>query len=197
MKDIDFEDKELLISTGLDYCSYQYFNNLLHHRTIILNADVDETIVESVIIPLKQFEEDDSDEPISLILNTNGGSVNDGLVLCNIIDNYKKKLNIYVMGYAYSMGSIILCSGNKNPNITKYCYKFSTGLIHGGSKFLWGTSSTVKDMYLFESKIDEMVKNYILENTNITQEEYDRSERTEWYLTANEMKDKGLVDIIL
>ena len=197
MKDIEICDSELSVSTGLDPCSYQYFNNLWNHRTIIFNSIVDETIVESVIVPLKRFEEDDSNEPVTLILNTNGGSVNDGLVVCNIIDSYKKKLNIYVLGYAYSMGSIILCSGNNNPNITKYCYKFSTGLIHGGSKYLWGTSSTVKDTYLFQSKVDDMVRDYIIANTNITLEEYEDSERREWYLTANEMKEKGLVDVIL
>ena len=95
------------------------------------------------------------------------------------------------------MGSIILCSGNKNPNVTKYCYKFSTGLIHGGSKGLWGSSAIVKDTYLFQSKIDDMVRDYIISNTNITPEEYDESERHEWYLTSDEMKEKGLVDVIL
>ena len=197
MRDVEIDGTELLISTGLDSCGYQYFNNLWNHRTIIINSVIDATIVESVIIPLKQFEQDDSDEPITLILNTDGGSVIDGLVLCNIIDNYKKKLNIYVYSYAYSMGSIILCSGNKNPNVTKYCYKFSTGLIHGGSKGLWGSSAIVKDTYLFQSKIDDMVRDYIISNTNITPEEYDESERHEWYLTSDEMKEKGLVDIIL
>ena len=197
MKDIEICDSELLVSTGLDPCSYQYFNNLWNHRTVIFNSMVDATIVESVIVPLKRFEEDDSDEPVNLILNTDGGSINDGLVVCNIIDSYKKKLNIYVLGYAYSMGSIILCSGNKNPNVTKYCYKFSTGLIHGGSKGLWGSSSMVKDTYLFQSKVDDMVRDYIIANTNITLEEYEDSECREWYLTANEMKEKGLVDIIL
>ena len=123
MKDIEICDSELLVSTGLDPCSYQYFNNLWNHRTIIFNSIVDETIVESVIVPLIRFEEDDSNVSVTLILNSNGCSVNDGLVVCNIIDSYKKKLNIYVLGYAYSMGSIILCSGNNNPNITKYCYK--------------------------------------------------------------------------
>ena len=73
MKDIEICDSELLVSTGLDPCSYQYFNNLWNHRTIIFNSIVDETIVESVIVPLKRFEEDDSNEPVTLILNTNGG----------------------------------------------------------------------------------------------------------------------------
>ena len=55
MKDIEICDSELLVSTGLDPCSYQYFNNLWNHRTVIFNSMVDATIVESVIVPLKRF----------------------------------------------------------------------------------------------------------------------------------------------
>ena len=47
-----------------------------------------------------------------------------------IIDNYKKPLEIYVYGYSCSMGTIILCSGNKNPNVINYFYPFSFGLFH-------------------------------------------------------------------
>ena len=183
--------------SNLDPVSYQYFFNYFEKRTIVFNSFIDESIVETVILPLKQFEEDKINEPVKLIISTGGGSVSDSLVLCNIIDNYKKPLEIYVYGYACSMGTVILCAGNKNPNVTKYCYKFSTGLIHGGSKGLWGSSAIVKDTYLFQSKIDDMVRDYIISNTNITPEEYDESERHEWYLTSDEMKEKGLVDVIL
>jgi len=119
-------------TSSLDPIMYQYFKNLLHKRTIILNSEIDENILENVVLPLQDFEEDDSNSPITLILNTPGGSVADGLMLCNIIDNYKKPLNIIVPSYSCSMGTIILCSGNKNPNVTKKCYPFSFALFHSG-----------------------------------------------------------------
>ena len=83
-------------TSGLSMETYQQFHQILENRTVLLNWDVDETIVENVILPLKDFENDDSQEPVKLILNTPGGSVADGLVLCNIIDNYKKPLEIYI-----------------------------------------------------------------------------------------------------
>ena len=143
------------------------------------------------------FEKDDNTEPVTLILNTPGGSIDDGLVLLNVIDNYKKPLNIIVMGYACSMGSIILCAGSKNPNVKRYCHKFSYGLIHAGSVFLGGNTSTVKDTVKFNERVEKTIKNYILENTKITEDEYRESERKEWYLTANDMLEKGMVDEIL
>jgi len=60
---------------------------------------VDERIVERVAIPLLDFEKDSSNDPVTLIFSTVGGSVSDGFVLCNIIDNYKNPLNIIFLGY--------------------------------------------------------------------------------------------------
>ena len=193
----DPDDIDVLIENYTDPCLYQYYDSLLRHRTIIFNSEVGNDIVETVIIPLMNFEKDDNTEPVTLILNTPGGSIDDGLVLLNVIDNYKKPLNIIVMGYACSMGSIIICAGSKNPNVKRLCHKFSYGLIHAGSVFLGGNTSTVKDTVKFNERVEKTIKDYVLANTKITEDEYRESERKEWYLTANDMLEKGMVDEIL
>ena len=181
----------------LDPVMYQYFNHYKNHRTIIFNRAVDDSIVETVILPLLEFENDSNTEPVKLILSTPGGSVSDGLILCNVIDNYKKPLEIYVYGYACSMGTIILCAGNKNPNVKKYCYPFSFGLFHAGYSAVEGESLSVEDQIAFNKKTDNTIRDYVVENTEITAEEYKANERRQWYLSAQEMKEKGLVDIII
>jgi len=131
--------------SNLDPVMFQYFNHYKNHRTIIFNREVNESIVETVILPLKEYEQDNIQEPVKLIISTPGGSVSDGLILCNVIDCYKKPLEIYIYGYACSMGTIILCAGNKNPNVTKYCYPFSFGLFHAGYSAIEGESLSVED----------------------------------------------------
>lgn len=182
---------------NVDSRDYQYYNQLFKHRTVVFNNIVTEDIVESVILPLKEFEEDSSNEPVKLVISTPGGSVADGLVLCNIIDQYKKPLEIYVYGYAYSMGAIILCAGSKNPNVKKYCYPFSFALLHAGYCVVEGESLSAVDQMEFNKKVDNAIKDYVIANTNITEEEYKANERKQWYLNAEEMKEKGLVDFIL
>ena len=184
-------------SNGINMETYQQFHQLFENRTILLNWEVNESLLENVILPLKDFEADDIDKPVTLILNTPGGSVADGLVLCNIIDNYKKPLNIFVYGYSCSMGTIILCSGNKNPNVTKYCYPFSFGLFHSGETVVGGESTSVDDIIDFNRSINNSIQNYVVANTNITEAEYKLHHRKQWYLTAKEMKEKGLIDIII
>ena len=176
---------------------YQYFENL-KRRTIVFNRIVDEDILEYLILPLRQFEEDDSNEPVNLILNTCGGSTMAGLVVLNLIDNYKKPLNIYVYSYAMSMGAIILAAGNKNPNVRKFAHKFSIGLIHSGDVVLGqSTANQAKDTMNFLQDIDKRIEQYFFENTNFTKAVWKKIKDKEFYMTAEEMKKYGLIDEIL
>ena len=176
---------------------YQYFENL-KRRTIVFNRMGDEDILEYLILPLRQFEEDDSNEPVNLILNTCGGSTMAGLVVLNLIDNYKKPLNIYVYSYAMSMGAIILAAGNKNPNVRKFAHKFSIGLIHSGDVVLGqSTANQAKDTMNFLQDIDKRIEQYFFENTNFTKAVWKKIKDKEFYMTAEEMKKYGLIDEIL
>lgn len=183
--------------SGLDPITYQYFDNLLNKRTIVFNDEVSENILENVILPLQKFEKDDSEEPITLVLQTVGGQVIDGLPLINIIDNYKKPLEIIVYGYAYSMGFAILCAGSRNKNVVKKCYNFSTALWHSGSIALSGDASAVNDVQEFNKQVDSMLKEYIIENTLIPRELYEKKERYQFYFTSAELLRYGVVNEII
>ena len=189
------------IQTGrinyIDPVTFQYFNHLFNKRTVIYNNEINEDFLEMVILPLIDFEQDESNEEVTLIINTQGGATDCGLVLCNIIDNYKKKLNIIVYTYSYSLGSIIMCAGNKNPNVTKYCYKYTTFLLHAGSLKFSGDTNAATDFFEQMNKTDAEIKKYIINNTNITEDLYEAHYRKEWYFSAEEAKKYGLVDVII
>lgn len=194
--DLDFL-QDVINYSQMDPQSYQYFYNLLKKRTIVFNEEIDVGIVESLIMPLLDFEKDDSEEPITLILATPGGSTLAGLSVCNIIDNYKKKLNIIIPNYALSMGFYITIAGNNNPNVKKYAYPYSFFLLHAGETGASGESGSVKDLICFYDKIDEQIQDYVLSHTSITKEEYLTHIRKQWYLTAKEAKDLGVIDYII
>lgn len=180
---------------GFDPSTYQYFNQLLNHRTIIFNSDVQEDIIEKIFIPLREFELDDSMEPVTIIMNSSGGSVSDGFFLAYYIANYSKPLNIIVPGYACSMATVILASGGKNENVIRSCFPCSYALIHDGYVALAASETkTANDIMAFNDTVDKRIKQFFIDHTNITEEEYDSHTRHQWFLTADEMLKAGLID---
>jgi ATP-dependent Clp protease protease subunit len=189
-------DAEQVILEDTDIINNQY-ENLLKNRIILINDVISELTIDKVVMPLLQMDNDGSNEKITIYINSTGGSVYDGLVLCNIIERLKSPTDIIVLGYAYSMGAIILMSGKNNPNVKRYCYPFSTALIHGGSSFVSGTSSQVKDYFKFNEKFEKRIADFIVSHTNLTDEDYAAIERYEAYMDSDEMLEKGLVEEII
>ena len=194
----DFDVQALLEQIGFDAREYQYFNQLLNNRTILFNTYIDEAIVEKIYLPLREFENDSSVEPVTLILNSPGGSVADGFFLAHYIAHYKKKLNILVLGYAASMAAVILAAGGHNENVHRMCYPSTYALVHDGYITMESSESkTAQDFMAFNDKIDNDIKNFIIKNTNITEELYDSKTRHQWFISAPEMKELNLIDEIL
>lgn len=189
-----------LVSTegcqGLSPALYHYYAGIAR-REIIFNGDVDRDIVESVTVPLLLFEQDNSDEPVTLIITTDGGEIYHGMAVCDIIDNYSKPLNIIILGNAFSMGTLLAMAGKDNPNVKKKCYKHTVFLIHDGSFYLGGNLDRVRDGYLFKEKYELLIDNYILSHTTISQDMYDKQKNHDWYLTADEALAFGIVDEVV
>lgn len=196
--DIESIFDNLITASGLDPVLYQYFHQLLDNRTIVFNCEVEEDIVEKVYLPLREFETDDKDEPITLIMNCSGGSVSDGFFLAHYLTKFKKKLNIIVTGYAASMAAIILCGGGKNDNVTRYIFPSSYALIHDGYVAITPSESkTAGDIMAFNDSMDQDIRDFVINNTNITPELYDQKSRHQWFIKAQEMIELGLADEII
>ena len=102
-----------------------------------------------------------------------------------------------LVGYACSMGTIILAAGNHNPNVKKFCYPFSFALFHSGYTAFEGEALSVEDAMAFNKRVDNRIRDYIVANTKITEEQYRANERRQWYLDAHDMKELGLIDVII
>ena len=189
-------DSLMTDALAYDPVQYQYYLGL-QNRTVLINMSIDASVTETVMLPLLQMDNDGTNEPIKIIITTPGGSLYDGIVVCDIIDNLKCPTEVIVLNYAYSMGSLMLMAGYNNPNVVKKCYKHSTALIHGGSLYFEGNASNVKDQYKFNEEFEQKIKDYTLSHSKITEEEYDKHSKQEWYMTSDDMLKYGLVDEVI
>lgn len=185
----------LNVSASPDPILTQYYEGL-KKRVFYINDQIDSTMVDMVAIPLLMADKESSD-PITIYVNTPGGSPYNGFAICDIIEQLQSPTKIIVLGYAYSMGAFIMMAGANNPNVTRYCYNFSTCLIHGGSDLIEGTTSQIKDYFKFTERFEEKIKNFVLERSKITEEEYNSMTQKEAWLTSEDMLEKGIVDEII
>ena len=182
---------------SFDPITYQYFHQLLHKRTIILNDYVCDETVEKVYLPMREFELDDSQEPVTLILNSAGGSVTNGFYLAQYISQYSKPLNIIVPGMAASMAGIILAGGGNNENVIRYGFPASYVLLHDGYVALEASEArTADDIMEFNKGVDADIRDFIITNTNISPEVYDAHARKQWFIKGKELKELNLIDHI-
>lgn len=175
---------------------YQYYKNL-ERRKIIINEEISDGIIETAVLPFIEMDSDGTGEPIEIILSTIGGSVYAGFALVDVIEKAKTPTTIHIMSMVASMGVLIAMAGKDNPNVKCVCHPFSVGLIHSGSTYMEGTAHAVKDTFNFSQRYDEKIKNYIITHTNIDEDLYEKIERKEYWVDADEMLKLGIVDEII
>lgn len=96
------------------------------------------------------------------------------------------------------MASVLLAGGGKNENIIRSCFPCTYGLIHDGYVALAASEAkTANDIMAFNDSMDKQVRQFFIDNTNITEEMYDSKSRHQWFLSAQEMLDLNLVDRII
>ena len=186
-----------LIPQGLpDPVMYQYYSGLTN-RKIIINEAIGDSLLETAILPFMEMDNDGTGKPIEVILSTPGGEIYSGFNLIDQIEKAKTPVIIHVMSMAASTGLLIAMAGKDNPNVKTVCHPFSVGLLHSGSQYMEGTTHAVRDTFDFSRHYEEKIKNYIFTHTNIDDVLYEKVERKEYWMDAEEMKRLGIVDEII
>lgn len=172
------------------------FNRLLKDRIIILSGEIDTNICELIKANLLYLESLDSEEDITLYINSPGGSVYDGLGLLDIMEYIKPKIGTINTGLAASMAAIILSSGSKGK---RKALKRSRTMIHQpmGGYSGWSQAS---DIEIEAKEINELKKQLyeiISENSGQTYNKVEKDGDRDYWLSANDAKKYGLIDEVL
>lgn len=194
--DYEVEIEKALLEAGM--VEEIFYLNDLKQRKLFLNVDVEQLSVADIVKHIMQYNKEDKGidpedrQPILLYVTSNGGEVDSGFELIDIIQNSKTPVHTINLGYQYSMGFLIGLAGHK-----RYATQNAKFLMHDGSNFVYNSGAKAQDQMEFQRKVEERVKQYILSRSKLTSEEYDSKLRVEWYLFASEAKDKGFVDYII
>lgn len=194
--DIEVSIEKSLIEGGL--IDELFYLKDLKQRKLFLNSEIDQFTVADIVKHIMQFNKEDKNvapenrQPILLYVTSNGGEVGAGFELIDVIVNSKTPVHTINLGYQYSMGFLIGLAGHK-----RYASANAKFLMHDGSNFVWDSGMKAQDRMDFNRKIESRIKKYVLSRSTVTDEEYDSKLRVEWYLFADEAKEKGFVDYII
>lgn len=194
--DMDFDIEQILIQQGM--IEELFHLNDIRRRKLFLNDEINQFSVSDVIKHIMQYNSEDAGKPVGertpilLYVTSLGGSVDAGFGLIDAIKTSETPVYTINLSFQYSMGFLIGLAGHK-----RFAMPNAKFLMHDGSNFVQSSGTKVKDVMEFNQRVDDRIKEYIIGCSNLTSEEYDDKLRVEWYLFADEAKEKGFTDYII
>ena len=194
--DIEIEFEEALLKSG--FVEDVFYLRDLKQRKLFISTNICQETVDDAIRHIMQINREDMGvaredrKPIILYVTSNGGDVDAGFALIDVILSSETPVYVINQGYQYPMGFLIGLAGHK-----RFAMPHAKFLMHDGSQFIYNSCAKAQDQMEFNKRMEERIKQYVLSRTEITSEMYDSQMRKEWYMFADEAKKLGVTDYII
>ena len=176
--------------------AYDIYSRLLKERIVMLNGEVEDHMANVVVAQLLFLESENPDKDISLFINSPGGVITAGMSIYDTMQFIKCDVATYVMGQACSMGSLLATAGAAGK---RYMLPNARHMIHQPSG---GARGQATDIQIQAREIQKMKENltkiYVKHNSKgKTYDEFARDMERDYFMSANEALDYGLIDKII
>lgn len=174
--------------------SFDIYSRLLKERVVFLVGEVNDQTANLVVAQLLFLESENPDKDISLYINSPGGSVTAGMSIYDTMQFIKPDVSTMCLGFAASMGAFLLAAGAKGK---RYSLPNSKVMIH---QVLGGTHGQATDIEIHARDIlrtKEQMNRILAERTGQTLEKVQRDTERDYFMTAAEAQDYGIIDRVL
>ncbi len=174
--------------------AYDIYSRLLKDRIIFLGDAISDHLANIVIAQLLFLESQDKEKDIKIYINTPGGSVTAGLAIYDTMQYIKPDVSTICVGLAASMGAVLLAGGAKGK---RFSLPNSEILIHqvmGGAE---GQAIDIKIRAERIIRVRDRLNQILATHTNQPLEKIEKDTDRDYFLTASEAVEYGLVDKII
>ena len=174
--------------------SFDIYSRLLKERVVFLVGEVNDQTANLVVAQLLFLESENPDKDISLYINSPGGSVTAGMSIYDTMQFIKPDVSTMCLGFAASMGAFLLAAGAKGK---RYSLPNSKIMIH---QVLGGAHGQATDIEIHARDIlrtKEQMNRILSERTGQPYEKVVPDTERDYYMTADESKDYGIIDQVL
>lgn len=174
--------------------SYDIYSRLLNDRIVMLTEEVTDQLASTVVAQLLFLESQDPTKPISLYINSPGGSVTAGFAIHDTMRHIKCPVHTICMGMAASMGAFLLTAGEKGK---RFALPNSTIMIHqplGGYQGQ-ATDMEIHTKYMLDTKA--RLNRILAENTGKPLDVIKKDTERDNFMTAQQAVEYGLIDAVI
>jgi len=180
--------------TGRGERAYDIYSRLLKDRIIFIGTPIDDMVANLVIAQMIFLEGEDPDRDINLYVHSPGGMVTAGLAIYDTMQFVKPDVATLCMGQAASMAAVLLAAGTKGK---RSALPNSRIMIH---QPLGGTQGQATDIEIYTRemlKMKDQLNGILAKHTGRPMEQLERDTDRNYFMSAQESKDYGLIDEII
>jgi ATP-dependent Clp protease protease subunit len=174
--------------------AYDIYSRLLKDRIIFLGTEIDDATANTIIAQLLFLEASDPDKDIYIYINSPGGSVSSTIAIYDTIQYIKSAVSTICVGLAASGAALILASGTKGK---RFALTNSRIMLH---QPLGGAQGQVTDIEIQTrelKRIKDTLNQILTYHTGQPLGKVEKDTDRDFYLTAQESKEYGLIDEVI
>ena len=177
--------------------SYDIYSRLLKDRIIFLGGAIDDDVSNLIVAQMLFLEAEDPEKDINLYINSPGGSITAGMAIYDTMQYIRSDVRTICIGMAASMGAFLLTAGAKGKRVA---LPNSEILIHQpliGGHGLSGQATEIEIHTKHLLRTKAKMNKILAEKTGQPIEKIEQDTERDYYMTAEEAKEYGLVDQVL
>ncbi|MBK1623706.1 MULTISPECIES: ATP-dependent Clp protease proteolytic subunit [Hyphomicrobiales] len=174
--------------------AYDIFSRLLKERIIFVTGMIEDHMATLVCAQLLFLEAENPKKEISLYINSPGGVVTSGFAMYDTMQFIKPAVSTLCIGQAASMGSLLLCAGEKDM---RFAVPNARIMVHQPSGGFQGQASDIErhaeDIIKMKRRLNEIYVKHTGQNYETVERTLDR----DYFMTAEQAQEFGLIDRVI
>lgn len=178
----------------LNVAQMDVFSRLMMDRIIFLGTEVNDYTANVIQAQLLYLDSSDPGKDISIYINSPGGSVYAGLGIYDTMQYVSSDVATICTGIAASMAAVLLVAGQKDK---RFALRHSRVMIHQPMGGAQGQASDIEITAREIKKLKQELYNIISEHSGQPFDRVERDSDRDYWMTAEEAKDYGMIDKVL
>ena len=174
--------------------AYDIYSLLLKERIVFLGTPIVDQVANAVIAQLLYLDREDPERDISVYINSPGGVISAGLAIYDTMRLIRPDISTICVGLAASMGTVLLCAGAAGK---RFALPNSTIHMHQPMGGAQGQASDIEIAAREILRMQDKIRQILSEHTGQPYEKVAQDTDRDYYLSAEQAQEYGLIDEVL